>query len=99
DLYSVTKGFPARPVAGLVEGPSLNFYGTTPLGGTANDGTVFQLTMGGTISGTVTLAGSALPGVTMTLSMAAAGTTLTDASGHYSFRVAYGGTYLATPIL
>jgi uncharacterized repeat protein (TIGR03803 family) len=99
DLYSVTEGFPARPVAGLVEGPSLNFYGTTPLGGTANDGTVFQLTMGGTISGTVTLAGSALPGVTMTLSMAAAGTTLTDASGHYSFSVAYGGTYLVTPIL
>jgi uncharacterized repeat protein (TIGR03803 family) len=36
------------PVTGLVEGSDRNFYGTTYEGGVSDDGTVFQITPGGT---------------------------------------------------
>jgi uncharacterized repeat protein (TIGR03803 family) len=48
----------ANPVASLIEGLDGNFYGTTQNGGSASDGTVFQLIVGGTASsptGTVNL--------------------------------------------
>ncbi len=38
------------PVAGLVQGTDGNFYGATELGGTANAGSLFELTAGGTYS-------------------------------------------------
>jgi uncharacterized repeat protein (TIGR03803 family) len=33
----------ANPAAGLIQGKDGNFYGTTPFGGSANEGTAFQL--------------------------------------------------------
>jgi uncharacterized repeat protein (TIGR03803 family) len=48
-LYSFPGGADgANPDAGLVEGVDGNFYGTTPGGGTNNNGTVFKITPGGT---------------------------------------------------
>jgi len=47
------------------------------------------------ISGTVT--GDILAGVTMTLSGSNSGTTLTDASGNYTFRTLTNGSYTVTP--
>ncbi|MGA3075650.1 MAG: choice-of-anchor tandem repeat GloVer-containing protein [Bryobacteraceae bacterium] len=54
-----------------------------------------------TISGQVTLAGSGLSGVTMTLTGSPSGpaTATTDASGNYTFSVAAGGSYTLTPSL
>ncbi|MCL5024018.1 MAG: carboxypeptidase regulatory-like domain-containing protein [Nitrospirae bacterium] len=50
------------------------------------------------IEGTVrTSGGSALPGVSMTLSGTATGTTTTDAAGAYSFQGLVSGTYTVTP--
>jgi uncharacterized repeat protein (TIGR03803 family) len=39
-----------NPVAGLVQGPDGNFYGTTESGGTSNEGTVFKITSSGTLT-------------------------------------------------
>ena len=39
-----------NPFAGLVQGTNGIFYGTTPLGGTNSDGTVFQITSAGTLT-------------------------------------------------
>ena len=50
-----------------------------------------------TISGEVTLAGSALSGAALTLSGSQAGIFATNASGKYSFSVQSGGTYTVTP--
>jgi uncharacterized repeat protein (TIGR03803 family) len=48
-LYSFPGGAGgANPDAGLVEGVDGNFYGTTPGGGTNNNGTVFKITPAGT---------------------------------------------------
>jgi uncharacterized repeat protein (TIGR03803 family) len=52
-----------------------------------------------TISGQVTLSGSGLSGVGMTLSGSQNGTTSTDASGNYSFSAEAGGNYTVTPSL
>jgi uncharacterized repeat protein (TIGR03803 family) len=38
------------PMAPLVEGPDGNFYGTTSSGGSADSGTVFKITPGGTLT-------------------------------------------------
>jgi len=46
-----------------------------------------------TISGTVTLSGSGLSGVAVTLSGSQSGTAATDGSGHYSFNTPAGGNY------
>ena len=51
------------------------------------------------VSGRVTSAGSALPGVTMTLSGNGSGTTITDANGNYGFGDLEWGTYTVTPTL
>ncbi len=51
NLYSFTGGADgATPKAGLVQGTDSNFYGTTFLGGTNNDGTVFQISSNGVIA-------------------------------------------------
>ena len=39
-----------NPYAGLFQGPSRNFYGTTESGGAANAGAIFKLTPSGTLS-------------------------------------------------
>jgi uncharacterized repeat protein (TIGR03803 family) len=50
-LYSFTGGADgATPEAGLVQGTDSNFYGTTFLGGTNNDGTIFQISSNGVIT-------------------------------------------------
>lgn len=51
-----------------------------------------------TISGTVTLNGTAYQGVTITLSGDAADTTATDASGDYEFTDLLAGDYTVTPV-
>jgi uncharacterized repeat protein (TIGR03803 family) len=40
----------SKPVAGLVQGNDGNFYGTTSVGGTNDNGTVFQITSSGTLT-------------------------------------------------
>ena len=52
-----------------------------------------------TISGTVTLGGNGLSGVTMALSGGQSGSVTTPASGNYSFTVSSGGSYAVTPTL
>ena len=49
------------------------------------------------ISGTVTLNGSGLSGITMTLGGDSSGTTITDEDGNYSFTGLSNGTYTVTP--
>src|SRR5579862_1010734 len=50
-LYSFTGGADgATPMAGVVQGQDGNFYGTTFLGGTNNDGTVFQIATNGALT-------------------------------------------------
>jgi uncharacterized repeat protein (TIGR03803 family) len=93
------------PYAGLVQGLNGTFYGTTSqfgANGTAGDGTVFSLSVGlvsPTISGQVTLSGSGLTGVTMTLSGSQSGSTATNGSGSYNFAVQADGNYTVTPSL
>jgi uncharacterized repeat protein (TIGR03803 family) len=45
---SPTNG--AEPIAGLVQGSDGNFYGTTSLGGTNNEGVVFRINSAGTMT-------------------------------------------------
>lgn len=52
-----------------------------------------------TISGQVTLSGSALPGVTVTLSGSQSSAAITDSSGNYSLTAPSGGSYIVTPSL
>jgi uncharacterized repeat protein (TIGR03803 family) len=40
----------AVPIAGLVQATNGNFYGTTEVGGTNNDGTVFEITAAGKLT-------------------------------------------------
>ncbi|HJR09125.1 MAG TPA: S8 family serine peptidase [Pyrinomonadaceae bacterium] len=49
------------------------------------------------ISGKVSLNGTGLAGVTVTLSGSQTGTVVTDANGNYSFDVTLGGSYTITP--
>jgi inhibitor of cysteine peptidase len=51
------------------------------------------------ISGTITEGGTAVPGVTVTLSGTATGSAITDGSGNYSFNVLANGVYTVTPSL
>jgi uncharacterized repeat protein (TIGR03803 family) len=48
DEESCTDG--ANPVAGLVQATNGNFYGTTGVGGANNNGTIFEMTAGGTLT-------------------------------------------------
>jgi hypothetical protein len=49
------------------------------------------------ISGTITINGSALAGATVTLSGAGTGTAMTDSSGNYTFPNLSNGSYIITP--
>ncbi len=50
-LYSFTGGNDGRePQAGLVQGGGGNFYGTTYVGGTGDNGTVFQMSTNGALT-------------------------------------------------
>jgi len=102
----------SNPAAALVQCPTsttscpssgVSLYGTAKNGGSNSDGTVFSVMFTGpvtyTISGQVTLAGSGLSGVTVTLSGSQSGTVVTNSSGGYSFNVAGGGSYTVTPSL
>ena len=75
--------------------------GTVTVSGTGGSATftVNQAAATYTISGQVTLGGSALSGVTMTLSGSASGSTTTNGSGNYSFSENAGGSYTITPSL
>ncbi len=101
--------------AGLVNGtytvtPSLTGYSFTPTSATitVNNGNAIgqnfvatSLSSGAySISGTVTTSGgSALSGVTMALTGAAAASATTDANGNYTFTGLANGTYTVTPSL
>ena len=49
-LYSFSGGDGASPAAALVQGTDGNLYGATISGGVQNDGTVFKITTGGTLT-------------------------------------------------
>jgi uncharacterized repeat protein (TIGR03803 family) len=49
---------PEYPSAGLVQGSDGNFYGTTEYGGASGDGTVFQVTINGTLATLVSFNGT-----------------------------------------
>jgi inhibitor of cysteine peptidase len=94
--------------AGLVNGsytvtPGKTGYTFTPpsksvtISNASMTGQNFTATAVYSISGTVTSGGSALSGVTMTLSGGAAATTTTDASGNYTFAGLVSGSYTVTP--
>ncbi|MDQ4122848.1 MAG: carboxypeptidase regulatory-like domain-containing protein [Acidobacteriota bacterium] len=78
-----------------------------PAAGTTSGGGAYSLAGGfwsaapaGTIkiSGTITLNGNPMQGVTVTLSGSASGTTTTNSSGYYEFlNLLSGGTYTVTP--
>lgn len=44
-VYTFTGASGANPIVGLIPGPGGTLYGTTVIGGAANSGTVFQLTL------------------------------------------------------
>jgi uncharacterized repeat protein (TIGR03803 family) len=90
--YTVTPSLagynftPASPTVSLTSNQTENFTAAT------GTGTMF------TLSGQVTLGGTGLSGVTITLSGAASATTTTNASGNYTFSEP-AGTYTLTPSL
>jgi uncharacterized repeat protein (TIGR03803 family) len=49
-LYSFHGGDGSNPYAGLMQATNGNLYGTTSAGGANGDGTVFQITTGGTLT-------------------------------------------------
>jgi uncharacterized repeat protein (TIGR03803 family) len=60
-LYALNPGVSgdgAYPFAGLIQAADGNFYGTTYLGGSANNGTVFRITAGGTLTTLVSFNGA-----------------------------------------
>ena len=69
----------------------------TSAGGTVTGGDQSFTTNPATISGQVTRNGVGLPGVNLTLSGSATNTTMTDASGNYSFTGLSNGNYTVTP--
>ena len=84
--------------------PSLTGYTFTPTSQTfnnisANQTANFTATPALTISGQVTLNGSGLSGVTMSLTGSQTGSATTDSSGNYTFTVTSGGNYSVTPSL
>jgi Carboxypeptidase regulatory-like domain len=66
-------------------------------GGSYGGGSSAPTTYTYSISGTVTLIGGALPGVTINLTGASTAATTTDASGNYSFTGLANGSYTVTP--
>jgi uncharacterized repeat protein (TIGR03803 family) len=48
--YSGTNNGGIFPVTGLIEGSDGNFYGTTDVGGTSNDGTIYKMTPTGAVT-------------------------------------------------
>src|SRR5438552_1229765 len=50
--FGTNPGDPTNPYApcAVVQGPDGNLYGTTPSGGTSNNGTVFKITPAGTLT-------------------------------------------------
>lgn len=50
EFYSFAGGGPAQPLAGLVQAPDGNYYGTTSKGGTFDRGTVYKVTPAGVVT-------------------------------------------------
>ncbi len=97
-LYSFTGGADGgKPYGGLVSDAGGNLYGTTYGGGTNSGGVVFKIAPQFTIAGQVASDGTALAGVTMTLSGSATGSAITDNNGNYGLAAAPGGSYTVTP--
>jgi uncharacterized repeat protein (TIGR03803 family) len=57
-LHTFTGSDGANPVAGLIRATDGNLYGTTQIGGTSNNGTVFRITTGGTFTTLYNFSGS-----------------------------------------
>jgi len=101
--------FPVGPVPNSVAGADFNGDGEPDLAiangasYTENYGTITVLLNSHvplyTISGEVTLSGSGLSGVSITLSGSQSGAAMTSASGNYSFTVPAGGDYTVAPVL
>ena len=90
-LYSFTGGADGgKPYGGLVSDAGGNLYGTTYGGGTNSGGVVFEIAPQFTIAGQVASDGTALAGVTMTLSGSATGSAITDNNGNYGLAAAPG---------
>lgn len=53
-----TNGYGANSLAGLIEGDSGNFYGTTPWGGKFKQGTIFKVTSNGVLNFLASFAGT-----------------------------------------
>lgn len=82
-----TMAPPSQTFNNLTSSQTLNFTATPT-------GAAFH-----TISGQITTNGTALAGVTVTLSGSQSGLRTTDANGNYSFELAAGGNYTLTPAL
>ena len=92
DEIAAMKNHANRNRTGAVLGLLLALSVMTALAGCSNS------SPSQSVSGQVTAGGSALPGVTMTLSGNAVFTTTTDAGGNYSFNDVEEGTYTLTPL-
>ncbi|MFZ1073830.1 MAG: choice-of-anchor tandem repeat GloVer-containing protein [Verrucomicrobiia bacterium] len=57
-LFSFNNADGALPSAGLVQGPDGAFYGTTEIGGSGNNGTVFKIDSGGTFTNLLLFSGT-----------------------------------------
>ncbi|HEU4711074.1 MAG TPA: SBBP repeat-containing protein [Pyrinomonadaceae bacterium] len=82
-----TMAPPSQTFNNLTSNQTLNFTATASAG-------AFH-----TISGQITLNGTGLAGVTVTLSGSQSGLRTTDSNGNYSFELAAGGNYTVTPAL